>query len=73
MRSIKNYRVTLLMSESGAKEFTNINEVNNFIDKDLKRNQQDEFSYLVESYDWDKLEFLPLTFGKIKNKLKNIV
>lgn len=73
MRSIKNYRVTLLMSETGAKEFTNINEVNNFIDRDLKRNQQDEFSYLVESYDWDKLEFLPLTFGKIKNKLKKIV
>jgi hypothetical protein len=29
-------------------------------------NSQD---YIVESYDWDKLEFLPSHFGIIKNKL----
>ena len=27
-------------------------------------------SYMVESYDWDNLEFIPLAIGKIKNSFK---
>ena len=87
MNAIKQYRVKFLMTEISQEFSTinQVNEwIDNDI---LKRNRsrmgqietynQTGFilatpeSYMVESYDWDKLEFVPLAIGKIKNSFKN--
>ena len=81
MKSIKQYRLKLTITKhfEGAysktisnnyQEFSNVNEVNECIDKLISINAIAEDDILIESYDWEKLEFLPLCFGKIKNKFK---
>ena len=85
MKTIKNYRVRLLESQN-PKEFTNINQVNDYIVRDIIKRNSDTMgqintynetgfifvnpeSYLIEKYDWDRLEFLPLCCGLVKNKM----
>jgi hypothetical protein len=74
MRSIRQYRVTLLLEKvTDPFLFTTINEVNRFVsvanqlNQHLNPNSEDPIC-LIESYDWDKLEYLPHAFGIIKNK-----
>jgi len=86
MESIKQYRVKLLSFDEEWQILNNINQVNEYIKRDVvTRNsvqyfQQIHFKitgklfvtpsdYIVESYDWDRLEFLPSHFGIIKNKM----
>jgi len=82
MKAIKQYRLKLTITKhfegsysktisSKFKEFSNINEVNECIDKLISIDAVAEDDILIESYDWQELEFLPLCFGKIKNKLKS--
>ena len=87
MNAIKQYRVKLLMTEISHEFSTinQVNEwIDNDM---LKRNQSrmgqietynqigfifaTPSSYMVESYDWDKLEFLPSHFGILQNKMCN--
>ncbi len=82
MKAIKQYRLKLTITKhfegsysktipSNYKELSNVNEVNAHIDKLVSLGAIAEDDILIESYDWEKLEFLPLCFGKIKNKLKS--
>ena len=85
MRAIKNYRVRLLESENPIeiKIISEVNQY--IIIDIIKRNsdmmgQINTYnltgfifvrpeSYLIEKYDWDKLEFQPLCHGLIENKM----
>lgn len=86
MDSIKQYRVKLLCNDEVWQQFTTINQVNQYISRDIiSRNSSSFFqgnnfnitgslfvkpeNYIVESYDWDRLEFLPSHFGFIKNTM----
>ncbi len=76
MRALKQYRVTLLLEGEGFSKpqlFSNINEVNKFVSiaEQLNRYYHPESKKpvcLIESFDWDKLEYLPHAFGEIHNK-----
>lgn len=84
MKAIKQYRIKLILTEpigtnycktltSDYKRYSTINEVNKAIDSGLYlfKDYIKEEDYLVESYDWDKCEFVPIGFGKIKNTFKD--
>ena len=84
MRAIKNYRVRLLESENPkvftnifeVNQYitTDIIKRNSEMMGQIETYNQTGFifvkpeSYLIEKYDWNKLEFIPSHFGIIKNK-----
>ncbi len=85
MKAIKNYRVRLLESENPIEFTNIFEVNQYITTDILKRNcdmmgqietyMQTGFifvkpeSYLIEKFDWDKLEFIPSHFGIIKNQM----
>jgi len=71
MIKFKKYRVKIIMLEMKWIRFENINQVNEYINNNSKETGLEPCEYYVESWDWEKQEYLPLSFGKVLNKFCN--